>query len=78
MSDTVIVGLLSLAGTVLGSAAGILAANRLVLFRLEQLEKKVDKHNGLVERMAVAESRLSAGDEALSGMDARLRRLEVR
>lgn len=55
MSEAVLVALLSFGGTVVGSLLGILAANRLVMFRLEQLEKKVEAHNHLVERMAVVE-----------------------
>ena len=51
MSDTVLVAVLSLAGTALGTIGGILAANKLTNFRLSELEKKVEKHNNLVERM---------------------------
>ena len=43
MSDTIIVALLSLAGTLIGSLFGIIAANKLVVYRIEQLEKKVEK-----------------------------------
>lgn len=50
MSDTVIVALLSLVGTVCGSALGVIASNKLVQYRLEQLEKKVQAHNNLIER----------------------------
>lgn len=56
MSSEVLIGLLSLCGTLIGSIAGILTANRLVVFRIEQLEKKVEKHNNLVERMAAVET----------------------
>lgn len=59
MSDSIIVGLLSLGGTLAGTLGGILAANRLTLYRLEQLEKKVDKHNQLVERTFVLEGQMS-------------------
>lgn len=54
----VIVGILSLCGTLIGSIAGIMTANKLTIYRIEQLEKKVDKHNNLVERMAVVESEI--------------------
>lgn len=37
-------------GTLIGSLTGILVANRLTNYRIEQLEKKVEKHNNLVER----------------------------
>ena len=50
------VALLALAGTLTGSFTGILVANRLVNYRLEQLEKKVEKHNNLMERIAMAEN----------------------
>lgn len=50
MSDAVIVALLSLAGTLLGSGLGVVASSRLVNFRLEQLERKVQAHNNLIER----------------------------
>lgn len=50
MSDAVIVAILSLAGTLLGSLAGVMASSKLVNFRLEQLERKVQAHNNLIER----------------------------
>lgn len=50
MDSTVMVGLLSLLGTLVGTLGGILAANKLTTYRIEQLEKKVEKHNSIVER----------------------------
>ena len=50
MPDVVIVSLISLAGTLFGSIAGIMTANKLTTYRVEELEKKVDKFNNLVER----------------------------
>ena len=66
----IIVAVIALAGTAIGSLGGILAASRLTNFRIEQLEKKVDKHNSVVERIAVVEVRLSEQQDDL----ARLRR----
>jgi len=51
MSDTVIVGALSFAGTCIGSLAGI----NLIKYRIEQLEKKVEKHNNVMERTFILE-----------------------
>ena len=51
MSEVVIVALLSFAGTIIGSILGILAANKLTNYRIEQLEKKVEKHNSVIERV---------------------------
>jgi len=54
MLESVIVGVLSLAGTVIGSFSGM----RLMSYRIEQLEKKVDKHNNFAERMPVVEEKM--------------------
>ena len=58
MDDSVIVALIALLGTAFGSVAGILAANRLVIYRIEQLESKVAKHNNLIERIYKLEARM--------------------
>lgn len=59
MSSETLVALLSLAGTLIGSLSGILVANKLVNYRLTQLEKKVDKHNSVVERTYKLEGRMT-------------------
>lgn len=46
MTETIIVALISLTGTFLGTFSGV----RLMSYRIEQLEKKVEKHNQVVER----------------------------
>ena len=51
MTEVVIVAILSLVGTLIGSLAGILTANKLVVYRIDQLEKKVEKHNNVIERV---------------------------
>ena len=55
MTDT-ITALIALCGTMFGTFGGILAANKLTVYRIEQLEQKVSKHNNLVERMFCVES----------------------
>lgn len=56
------IGLLASIGTGILSLIGVHMANRkqtaLITYRLEQLEKKQDKHNNLIERMTKAEGRL--------------------
>lgn len=47
----VVIAIISVAGTVLGSFFGVVASSKLTQYRIEQLEKKVEKHNNLVERM---------------------------
>ena len=51
MSEVIVVAILSLIGTLAGSLTGILTANKLTNYRIEQLEKKVEKHNNVIERV---------------------------
>ena len=52
---TIIVAALAMVGTILGSWMGVRESNRMVNFRLDNLEKKVEKHNNVVERKAILE-----------------------
>ena len=56
----IIVALLALLGTLIGTAYGIRKSNSLVEYRLKELEKKMDKHNNVIERMTIAEHKLAA------------------
>ena len=58
MSSTIIVALISLVGTLAGSLGGIIVSSKLTNYRIEQLEKKVDKHNKFAERMPVVEEQI--------------------
>ncbi|MBR4973809.1 MAG: hypothetical protein IKY45_05040 [Clostridia bacterium] len=58
MSDTVVVALISLVGTLGGTFGGILVSAKLTNYRIEQLEKKVEKHNNFAERMPVIENEI--------------------
>ena len=62
MSDAMIAALSAL-GTGLLSLIGVYFANRkssaLIAYRLEQLEKKVDKHNQVVERTFILEGQVT-------------------
>lgn len=50
MSDAVIVAVIGLCGSGLGSLIAALISNKVWQYRIEQLEKKVEKHNRIVER----------------------------
>ena len=50
MSDAVAAALIGLAGSALGSILGVLVSSKLTIYRVEQLEKQVSKHNNLIER----------------------------
>lgn len=70
MDSTVLVALLSLAGTLAGSFGGILVANKLVNYRLQQLEEKVQKHNSVVERVYQLEGRMQEAEHDIRDMKA--------
>lgn len=59
MSETLIIALIGFAGTLTGSLLGVLTAQKLTQYRLQQLEEKVNKHNNLIERMTKLEGRVT-------------------
>lgn len=59
MDSTIIVALISFAGTVVGTVLGMLAGTKLTIYRIEQLEKKVQAHNEVVERTYVLEGQVT-------------------
>ena len=50
MPQEITVALLAFLGTCVGTLGGILTANKLTNYRIAQLERKVEKHNSVVER----------------------------
>lgn len=50
MSEAVQVALIGLFGSGLGSLLGVIASSKLTNYRLEQLEKRVEAHNNLIDR----------------------------
>lgn len=69
MATEIWVAILALLGTSVGSITGILVANRLSNYRIEQLEKKVDKHNCVIERMAVVENEIKTINNRLQDLE---------
>lgn len=74
MTTEIIVSLIAFAGTALGSITGILAANKLVTYRLAQLEKKVEKHNSVVERTFILEEKMSVANHRISDLEEEIKR----
>lgn len=75
MDSTVLVALLSLVGTLFGSLAGIVVSSKLTNFRLEQLEKKVDKHNGFAEKIPVLEEKLRVANNRIADLERQVEHL---
>jgi len=65
---TVIVGVLSLIGTVIGSYSGM----KLMSYRIEQLERKVDKHNSFAERIPVLEEQIKVANHRIDDLESKV------
>lgn len=76
MSDEIITALIGLGGSALGSVIGIICNTRLTTYRIKQLEKKVDKHNTVIDRTYKVESRLDVIDEEIKVANHRINDLE--
>lgn len=76
MNEAIIVAVLSLIGTLGGTFGGILTANKLTNYRIEQLEKKVEKHNRVVERVYILEKNEAVMEEEIKVANHRIDDLE--
>lgn len=65
MSETIIVAIIALIGTLAGSFGGIIASNKLVIYRIQKLEEKVEKHNSVIERVYKLEKHDAVIDEEI-------------
>lgn len=63
--ESIIVAVLSLIGTFAGSYSGI----RLMSYRIEQLEKKVEKHNTVIERTYILEEQMKVANHRISDLE---------
>lgn len=55
MSEAVLVALITGGLAIISNIMVAMAQNSKTIYRIEQLEKKMDKHNNLIERVAVIE-----------------------
>ena len=69
MDSTVIVAIISFAGTFVGTAGGIIASGKLTEYRLKELEKKVENHT-------IATSKIPILEEKIKGFSVRIKKLE--
>ncbi len=78
MEPSVISALIALGGSVIGTFAGIITSGKLTDYRLRELEKKVEKHNDLVDRIYLLEDRMNLYDEKNKVVNHRISDLEAR
>lgn len=81
MSEGIIVALIAGAASIGGAGIGAYFSNResnaLIAYRLEQLEKKVDKHNNVIERTYALEEKTAVQDEQIRVANHRIQDLEA-
>lgn len=61
--------LINFLGIVIGTFGGIMASSKLVNFRLEQLEKKVDKHNSVIARTYILEEKMKVANHRIDDLE---------
>lgn len=76
MNTEVISALIALTGSLFGSFGGIIVSSKLTNYRIEQLEKKVEKHNNVIDRMYKAEQKIAVMDEEIKVANHRIEDLE--
>jgi hypothetical protein len=76
MTEAIWVAVLALIGTLGGTFGGILTANKLTNYRIEQLEKKVAEHNNLVTRLYAVEKHEAVMEEEIKVANHRIDDLE--
>ena len=76
MPAEVITAALSLMGTLAGTLGGIALSSNLTNYRIEQLEKKVEKHNNLITRTFKLEQDFAVLDEKMKVANHRIDDLE--
>lgn len=69
MSNEIIVAIIALFGTAIGTSGGILASSKLTNHRIEQLEKKVDKHNTIIERTYRLEEKMKVANHRIEDLE---------
>ncbi len=70
MSSEIIVAVIAFCGTMVGTFGGIVAASKLMDFRLEKLEAKVEKHNTIIERTYVLEEKIRVANHRIDDLEA--------
>lgn len=77
MDSSILTAVLAFAGTLIGTLGGILASNKLTNYRLQELEKKVEKHNSVIERVYKIEQHEAVVDEEIRVANHRIHDLEA-
>ena len=72
MSETMMLGLFSLFGSLAGTFGGILASNRLTNYRLEKVEKAVEENHKIFDTVHKLETNDAVQDEKIETLEKRV------
>lgn len=75
--EAIIVALIGLIGSGVGAFGSILISSKLTQYRLEQLEHKVEVHNGVIDRVYKLEERTELQEEKIKVANHRIDDLEA-
>lgn len=67
ISNDVLLAITSIIGTFAGSFSGL----KLTSYRIEQLEKRVEKHNNFAERIPILEEKISVANHRITDLETR-------
>ena len=67
--ETIIVAIITLVGTIRSGVLSAVISNNLIKYRVEQLKRKVDKHNNLIDRMYKVESNIKLIQEEVEQLE---------
>ena len=76
MTESIITSIIGIIPTILVAIVSIVSNNQIVKVKIEELEKKVDKHNSIIERTYKLESDVKTAFGKLDEERARIERLE--
>lgn len=69
MTEAIIVACITGGLTLMGTTLSNYFTHSKTIYRIDQLEKKVEKHNNLVERMYIAEGQIKLLEEKQHDLD---------
>ena len=69
MTSEIWVAAIAFLGTLVGTFGGIVTSSKLTSYRIEQLEKKVDKHNNFAQRIPVLEEQIKVANHRIDDLE---------
>lgn len=71
MTETIIVAILSLIGTLVGAFLSSNKTRAILEVRIDDLSKKVEKHNNMIERVYILEGKMTEAEHDIRDLKAR-------